>query len=126
MRMAAAGLTLVAGLALAGCASSSHPSSSASAQESQARQVLQSATANPSVQAAIAKAKTDVVNPCISASTGPTSFKNCVYAKVPAASRVTVRHCVEKALVSDHISTEAGKEKWLDTDVPACVGAVLK
>lgn len=129
MRMGIAGLVLAGGLALAGCGASTSSGSGAQAarsQESQAHQVLQSATANPSVQAAIRKARTDVVNPCIDASTGPVSFKNCVYAKIPAAQRVTVRHCVEKALISDHISTQAGKQQWLDTDVPACVGAVLK
>lgn len=115
-------------LSIAGCHSgggTSAAASSAAAQRSQAKQVLQSATANPEVQAAVAKAKKDVVNPCIDASNGPVTFKNCVYAKVPEAKRSQVRKCVGKALLSDHISTEAGKAKWLDTDVPACVGAVL-
>jgi hypothetical protein len=114
---------VLAGLLLAGCASSG--SGKASAQASQASGVLHSATANPSVQAAIARAKKDVVNPCIDASTGPVSFKNCVYAKVPPAQRSAVKKCMAKALLADHISTAAGKAKWLDTDVPACVGAVL-
>lgn len=113
---------VLGGLLLAGCASSH---GSASAQASQAKGVLHSATANPSVQAAIAKAKKDVVNPCISASTGAGSFVSCVKAKLPKSQRRTAGRCIAKALLADHISTQAGKEKWLDTDVPACVGAVL-
>lgn len=125
--LAVTALALTAVLSAAGCQSGhgSKAESSASAQKSQAKQVLQSATANPQVQAQIAKAKKDVVNPCIDASSGPATFKNCVYAKVPKSARKQVRKCVGKALIADHISTYAGKQKWLDVDVPACVGAVL-
>lgn len=112
-----------AAVTAAGCSSTA--SSGAAAQRSQASGVLHSATANPSVEAAIAKAKRDVVNPCIDGSSGPVSFKNCVYAKIPKSQRHAVEKCVGKALLADHIKTEAGKAKWLDTDVPACVGAAM-
>ena len=117
-----AGLALAAGLAVTGCTSSSHGSGAAAQ-----RSVVHSAEANPTVEAAIAKAKKDVVNPCIDASSGVTSFIACAKGKVPKAERKTVGKCLLKGTLAakkGHTAYQV-EQALIFTIGPACIAPAL-
>jgi hypothetical protein len=118
--MKTAGLALAAALAVAGCGSTH---SGAAVQ----RSALKSAEANPTVEAAVAKAKKDVINPCIDGSSGVSSFISCVKTKVPKAQRKTVGKCLVKDALADkkgHTAYQAEQE-LINTSAPACVAPAL-
>lgn len=100
-----------AGLIAASCSSASSGSGA------QAGQSVRSAIAtNSAVQDDIARAKAQVVNPCIDASTGPKTFISCVVAKVPKDKRSSVYKCEIKASLRDHVTTYDGRQKFLFTE----------
>jgi hypothetical protein len=114
----------MAGLTLAGCgtASSSGPGA-VSSQHS----VLRSAEADPSVKAAIDKAKRDVINPCIDGSTGVSSFIACAKGKVPKSQRETVGKCLVKGALAakkGHTTYEV-EQALISTIGPACIAPAL-
>lgn len=121
--LTAIALGLLAGLAASACASSS---SGSAHNPGAAHSVIASATADPQVQADIARAKTQVINPCVTRSTGPSTFIACVKAAIPKAQRAAVGRCLLKAGQADHPgSSFDGKQKFLYTDAPVCAAAGL-
>lgn len=123
MRTLASVACLALTLAVPACAAG-HAASGASAQHS----ALKSAEANPTVEAAIAKARKDVVNPCIASTSGITSFVNCAKNKVPPAQRKAVGKCLAKAVLADHKKgdkTYAIEQDLIGVSGPACIAPAL-
>jgi hypothetical protein len=122
--MKPAGLCLALVLAATPAAAACGPSHSGAAAQHSA---LKSAEANPSVEAAVAKAKKDVITPCIDGSSGVSSFIGCVKGKVPKAQRKTVGKCLVKAALADkkgHTAYQA-EQALINTSAPACVAPAL-
>jgi hypothetical protein len=125
IKMRTAALCLAAAAALAGCGTST--SSGPGAISSQ-HSALKSAEANPSVEAAVAKAKKDVITPCIASTQGVTGFITCAKGKVPAAQRKTVGKCLAKAALADHKkgdSTYQVEQDMISVAGPACIAPAL-